>query len=171
MTFLKNFPKTSFFYCATFAIFKLIPFHIPCEKRESDGRRRMTMKKAAKKLLGAALILSLAAGYIGIPAQAKDMLDGYEVSGSVSTNSNSATAVTSYSQPATIKAQAFVSFTYGMLFLENASDIAVAQIGGVSATAAVPSSGNAVVTGGRGEHWVTKTGDWHKTTRIGNSKS
>ncbi len=129
------------------------------------------MKKAAKKLLGAALILSLAAGYIGIPAQAKDMLDGYEVSGSVSTNSNSATAVTSYSQPATIKAQAFVSFTYGMLFLENASDIAVAQIGGVSATAAVPSSGNAVVTGGRGEHWVTKTGDWHKTTRIGNSKS
>lgn len=129
------------------------------------------MKKAAKKLVSAALIFSLAAGYTGIPVQAKDMLDGYEVSGSVSTNYNSATAVMSYSQPATIKAKAFVSFTYGSLFLENASDIATAQIGGASATAVVPTSGNAVVTGGKGEHWVTKTGDWHKTTRIGNSKS
>lgn len=128
------------------------------------------MKKLTKKLIGAALIMSLAVGYTGIPAHAKDMLDGYEVSGGVSTNSNSATASTNYSQPATIKAKAWVSFTYGELFLENDSPVAEANIGGVSATAVVSIPGGRV-TGGKGEHWVTASGDWHKITRVGNSKS
>lgn len=128
------------------------------------------MKKLTKKLIGAALIMSLAVGYTGIPAHAKDMLDGYEVSGGVSTNSNSATASTNYSQPAKIQAQARVSFTYGDLFLENESKIAEAQIGGVSATIEVSISGG-TVTGGRGEHWVKASGDWHKITRTGHSKS
>ncbi|MDE5818293.1 MAG: hypothetical protein K2I07_03090 [Lachnospiraceae bacterium] len=128
------------------------------------------MKKVGKKLAGAVLILSLAVGYTGIPASAKDMLNGYEVSGGVTTNSNSATATTSYSRPATIKAKAWVSYTYGDLFLENDSPVAEVNIGGVSATAVVPVSGG-TVTGGKGEHWVKASGDWHKITRVGNSKS
>lgn len=128
------------------------------------------MKKLVKKLIGAALIMSLAVGYTGIPAHAKDMLDGYEVSGGVSTNSNSATASTNYSQPATIKAQAWVSYTCGDLFLEQPSEVRTATIGGVSTTAVVPVS-DGRVTGGKGEHWVTASSDWHKITRTGHSKS
>lgn len=135
-----------------------------------DVKEENAMKKLVKKLMGAALIMSLAVGYTGIPVHAQDVLDGYEVSGGVTTNSNSATASTNYSRPATIKAKAWVSYTCGDLFLENDSPVAEANIGGVSATAVVPMSGG-VVTGGKGEHWVTASAEWHKITRTGHSKS
>lgn len=112
--------------------------------------------------------MSLAVGYTGIPAHAKDMLNGYEVSGGVTINSNSATASTNYSQPATIKAKAWVSYTCGDLFLGEPSEVSTATIGGTSATAKVPIAGG-VVTGGKGEHWVND--NWHKITRTGHSKS
>lgn len=126
------------------------------------------MKKLVKKLIGAALIMSLAAGYTGIPAHAKDMLNGYEVSGGVTTNSNSATASTNYSQPATIEATATVYFVSGPLKLNNSAGPNIASIGGVSATAyvAVPSG---YVIGGKGVHKVTATTGsvWNYTSRTG----
>lgn len=126
------------------------------------------MKKVGKKLAGAVLILSLAVGYTGIPAHAKDMLDGYEVSGGVTTNSNSATASTNYSQPATIEATATVYFVSGLLSLHSSAGPNTASIGGVSATAYVTTSDGSVI-GGKGEHKVTaRTGAvWSYTSRTG----
>ena len=126
------------------------------------------MKKLVKKLIGAALIMSLAVGYTGIPAHAKDMLNGYEVSGGVTTNSNSATASTNYSQPATIEATATVYFVSGPLSMHKSAGPNTASIGGVSATAYVPTPGGSVI-GGKGEHKVTATTGavWSYTSRTG----
>lgn len=126
------------------------------------------MKKLVKKWIGAALIVSLAVGFIGIPAHAKDMLNGYEVSGGVTTNSNSATASTNYSQPATIEATATVYGYYGQIGLVNSSETNTASIGGVSATAYISIPGGTVV-GGKGQHKVIATtgAEWSYTSRVG----
>ncbi|MCI9034470.1 MAG: hypothetical protein HFJ08_10590 [Lachnospiraceae bacterium] len=130
------------------------------------------MRKNLKKLLGVALASALIMGTGGITTYAADTIEGTEVGAGTTTNSNSATAVTSYSRPATIKAQAFVSYTYNDLFLERSSSQNTASIGGVSATAYVGIPGGAV-TGGRGEHYITTSSgtNWHKTTRTGHTKN
>lgn len=126
------------------------------------------MKKLVKKWIGAVLIMSLAVGYTGMPVHAKDTLNGYEVSGGVTTNSNSATASTNYSQPATIQATATVYFVYGPLNTNSSAGPNTASIGGVSATAYVPTPGGSVI-GGKGEHKVTATtgATWSYTSRTG----
>ena len=126
------------------------------------------MKKLVKKLIGAALIMSLAVGYTGIPAHAQDMLDGCEVSGGVTTNSNSATAWTAYSRPSKIEATATVYFVSGPLNLHSTAGPNTASIGGVSVTAYVPISSGSVI-GGKGGHKVTATTEavWSYTSRTG----
>lgn len=126
------------------------------------------MKNFAKKLLGVILTVSLAAGYTGVTAHAKDMLNGYEVSGSVSTNSNSATAVTSYSCPGTIEATATVYSDHGLIKVVDTSKKAVASIGGASATAYVSNCAGTVV-GGKGDHRVVATtgAAWNYTSTVG----
>lgn len=128
------------------------------------------MKKAAKKVLSTVLILSLAAGYTGIPVQAKDMLDGYEVSGSVSTNSNSATAVTYYSRPGTIQATATVYGLYGRVHFSDRSETNTSPAGGASATAYIQVSGASVI-GGKGDHTVVASSGakWSYTSRTGDT--
>ena len=130
------------------------------------------MRKKLKKLLGIALTSALILGNGGITTYAADAIDGSQVGTNVLTNSNSAIATTSYSRPATISAQAYVSFTYGDLFIESGSDRCTTTIGGVSATAHISIPGG-TVTGGRGEHYVkTSSGaEFHRTTRTGNSKN
>ena len=130
------------------------------------------MKNNLKKLLGIALASAIILGNSSITTYADDSIDNSQVGTNVTTNSNSATATTSYARPATISAQAFVSFTHNSFFLESGSHTATASIGGVSATAYVGSSGG-VVTGGRGEHYVkTASGaNFHRTTRTGHSKN
>lgn len=133
-----------------------------------DVKEESTMKKLVKKWIGAALIVSLAVGYTGMPVHAKDMLNGYEVSGSVSINSNSATAVTSYSCPGTIEATATVFSDHGLIKIADSSNKTVASIGGASATAYVSNSAGTVV-GGKGDHRVVATtgATWSYTSTVG----
>ncbi|MCM1104853.1 MAG: hypothetical protein NC409_12200 [Clostridium sp.] len=124
------------------------------------------MKRFAKKLMGAILIISLAAGCGGISVHAKDTLNGYEVWGTVTTNSNSATATTYYSRPGTLEAKATVYFVYGQLNLNANAGPNTASGGGVSATAYVSIPGSTVI-GGKGEHKVTAGGTWTNISRTG----
>lgn len=133
-----------------------------------DVKEEGIMKNFAKKLLGAALVVSLAVGYTGVTTHAKDMLNGYEVSGSVSINSNSATAVTSYSCPGTIEAAATVFSDHGLIKVADSSNRVVASIGGASATAYVSDCSGTVV-GGKGEHRVVATtgATWSYISTVG----
>ena len=95
-------------------------------------------------------------------------VDGTNANGSVSYNSSSATAVTTYSRTgATIEATATAYYLLGNVIYQYKGNTSTASMGGTSATATMPSNGDKVI-GAKGFHHVRYgSGEWEATTDAG----
>lgn len=131
----------------------------------------MKMKKRLmKKILITMLSTSLMLANCGITSYAASSasgnIDGTPCSASITTNSSGATASTTYSRNAEIKATATVYYWFGTYYYySTASNSSTA--GGTSATASKKLGGSEVV-GGKGSHYIKyEAYTWSPSTSIG----